>query len=196
MTEPQVSQTINEMAFNVAKQFTFALASALTATAKRAQTNTIGDIRNTFTVRNTWVNPGNAMGIKVLPASKMDLSTAVVTRADWLIPHEEGATKKPQGNYLAVPTRFVRRTKRDIIRKTQRPRNLKEGKTVVLPLRNGGRMIFERRNKRLVPLYRLIRQAQIDEAPTLTEQTLKTFEKEFEPLLYQKLRMALATAKQ
>lgn len=181
--------------FNVASQFRFALATALTATAKRAQAATLADIRGTFTIRNTWLNPSNAMGIKVLPASKADLSAAVATRADWLTLHEEGGTKRPTGAHLAVPTRFVRRSKRQIIQRSQRPRNLKAAKTVVLPLKSGGKMIFERRNKRLVPLFRLIRQAQIDRAPTITEQTVRTFEKEFEPTLYEKFKAALATAK-
>lgn len=181
--------------FDLEKQFTFALASALTATAKAAQEAVVKDIKDTFTVRNTWVDPSNAMGIKVLSARKDDLSAAVVTRADWLGLHEEGGEKTPSGNFLAVPTKWVRRTKRDIIQGSQRPRNLKAGKTVVLPLKSGGKMIFERRNRRLVPLFRLIRRAHIEEQSTVMEPTLKTFEQRFDAIFYQKLAQALATAR-
>lgn len=183
------------MAFNLEKQFTFALASALTATAKAAQKEVLADIESTFTVRTNWDKPSNAMGIKVLPAAKTDLSAAVVTRADWLNLHEEGGDKTPSGNYIAVPTQNVRRTKRDIIRRTQRPKNLRTAKTVVLDLKSGGRMIFERRAKRLVPLYRLIRRAKIKEESTVIEPTLETFEKRFDGLFYQALAKALATAR-
>jgi hypothetical protein len=187
------------MPFDVAKQFTFALAAALTATAKEAQSVVIADIEGTFTVRTNWDRPSNAMGIKVLPATKDDLSAALVTRADWLQLHESGGDKIPAGEFIAVPTSNVRRTKRDIIRKSQRPRALRADRTVVLPLKNGEKMIFQRvgkgKNSKLVAMYRLIPRANIKEQSTFLAPAVQVYEKRFAIILEEKLKLAIATAR-
>jgi hypothetical protein len=181
--------------FNVAKHVTFALAATLTTVAKEAQAGSIAAIEETFTVRNTWNKPSNAMGIKVLPASKDDLTAAVATRADWL--HEETRPKIPFGNYIAIPTKNVRRSKRDIIQKGQRPKRLR--RAFVLKTKHGTAMLFQRRGRgkrgELVAMYTLIPRALIREQSTLVEPTVEVFEKRFDPLCEQQLRKALATAR-
>lgn len=184
--------------FDVAGQVTFALAATLTQLAKEAQTADIASIENTFTVRNNWDRPSNAMGVKVLPATKDDLSSAVVTRADWLIPHEEGTDKTPLrvGGMLAIPTKEVRRTKRDIIRKNQRPRAL--SKAFILKTRNGPVIAMWQgrgKNRDLVVLYRLRPRAHIRKQSTLVAPTVKVFEKRFNPVFEEQLRKAVATAR-
>lgn len=185
--------------FNTAKQVTFALASTLTAVAKEAQAASISDIGETFTVRNNWVQPSNAMGVKVLPASKQDLSAAVVTRADWLTLHEVGGTKRPEGRNVAIPSDNVRRTKRDLVRRSQRPKALRGKRDVVLPLRRGGHGLFQRRGKgprgRLVFLYRLTPSARIRKESTVVEPTARVFEKRFDAIFERKLRQAFRMAK-
>lgn len=185
--------------FNLAKQVTFALAQTLTQVAKAAQPEVISSIETNFTVRNNWVRPGNAMGVKVLPASKTDLSSAVVTRADWLKPHEEGEDKVPAGEFLAIPSSNVRRTKRDIVQKSQRPKALRGKRDVVLPLKKGGFGLFQRRGKgkrsRLVFLYRLTRRARIRRQPTFVPPVVRTFEREFDRTFERNLREAIRTAK-
>ncbi|HWQ34874.1 MAG TPA: hypothetical protein VNQ79_18670 [Blastocatellia bacterium] len=187
------------MSFDLEKQLRFALASALTLTAKEAQAAVIADIERTFTVRNGWDKPSNAMGIRVLPAAKDDLTAAVATRADWLSLHETGGEKTPQGEHLAVPTANVRRSKREIILASQRPRALEGRSTVVLPLRRGGQMIFQRKGKgkksRLVPLYRLIPRAHIRQQSTFTAPVAQVVEKRFSDLLFQQLVKAVRTAR-
>jgi hypothetical protein len=185
--------------FNLAKQVTFALAATLTALAKEAQTASVASIESTFTVRNNWDRPSNAMGIKVLPATKDDLSSAVATRADWLIGHEEGEDKKPlrAGGQLAIPTSNVRRTKRDIIQKSQRPRAL-AGKAFKLQTRNGtvlARWQGRGKSRKLVVLYRLKPHARIRKQSTVVAPTVKVFEKRFDPLFFQNLQQALRTAR-
>lgn len=185
--------------FDVEKQFRFALASALTATAKKAQAATIADIRETFSVRTQWLNPTNAMGIKALPASKDDLTAAVATRAEWLVDHESGQDRVPQGHaHRAVPTINVRRTKRQLIQKSQRPRNLKD-KAFKVTLKNGGEAIFARvgrgKAKRLVMLYYLIKRAQIDKESTVGEQTVKAFDRHFNNEFAARFAAALRSAK-
>ncbi|HEY0098648.1 MAG TPA: hypothetical protein VGB76_06805 [Pyrinomonadaceae bacterium] len=184
---------------NLVKQVTFALAQTLTGMVKEAQGEVISDIENTFTVRNNWDKPSNAMGIKALPATKQDLSAALVTRADWLIPHEEGEDKVPEGKALAVPSKNVRRTKRDIIQRSQRPKALRGKRDVVLPLKGGGQGLFQRKgrgtNSKLVFLYALAKRARIRKQPTVVEPTVKVVEKKFDKLFYANLKKALRTAR-
>jgi hypothetical protein len=185
--------------FNLAKQVTFALAATLTTLAKEAQTASIASIEGVFTVRNNWNKPSNAMGIKVLPATKDDLSSAVATRADWLIPHEEGEDKKPRraGGQLAIPTSNVRRTKRDIIQKSQRPRAL-AGKAFKLKTPNGivlARWQGRGKSRKLVILYRLKPHARIRKQSTVVAPTVKVFETRFNVVFDQQLRKAMATAR-
>jgi hypothetical protein len=183
--------------FNLAKQVTFALAATLTAVAREAQAASVASIEDTFTVRNNWDKPSNAMGIKALAATKDDLSAALVTRADWL--HEEARKKEPlrSGGLLAIPTAQVRRTKRDIIQRSQRPKAL-AGKAFRLKTRNGpvlAKWQGRGKNKKLVVLYRLKPSARIRKQSTLVEPTVKVFEKRFDKVFEQQLRRALATAK-
>lgn len=179
----------------MAKQVTFALARTLTQVAKESQGEVVSSVGRTFTVRSNWVQPSNAMGIKVLSASKGDLTAAVVTRADWL--HEETRPKIPFGHYIAIPTKNVRRTKRDIIQKGQRPKNLR--RAFVVKTKGGAAMLFQRRGKgkrsEIVAMYTLIPRALIRKESTLVEPTAAVFEKRFDPLFEQNLREALRTAK-
>lgn len=184
---------------NVVKQVTFALAQTLTGVVKEAQGVAISDIESTFTVRNNWDRPSNAMGIKALPATKTDLSAALVTRADWLIPHEDGEDKVPEGRSLAIPSKNVRRTKRDIIGRSQRPKALRGKRDVLLPLRGGGLGLFQRKgrkaNSRLVFLYTLAKRARIRKQPTVVEPTVNVVEKKFDKLFYENLKKALRSAR-
>jgi hypothetical protein len=184
---------------NLSKQVTFALAQTLTGVVKAAQGVVISDIENTFTVRNNWDKPGNAMGIKALPATKADLSAALVTRADWLIPHEDGEDKVPEGKALAVPSKNVRRTKRDIIQRSQRPKALRGKRDVLLRLKGGGLGLFQRKgrkaNSKLVFLYALTKRARIRKQATVVEPTVRVVEKNFDRLFYANLKKALRSAK-
>lgn len=185
--------------FDVAKQVRFALAKSLTAVAKLGQAASISDIEATFTVRNGWDRPSNAMGVKALPATKTDLSAAVVTRAGWLIHHERGEDKVPDGRHLAIPSKNVRRTKRDIVQRSQRPKALRGKRDVVLPLKGGGLGLFQRRgrgrNSQLVFLYTLGRRARIPRQPTVIETTVRVFERRFGDLFHKNLKEAFRTAR-
>lgn len=185
--------------FDMTRQVKFALAQTLTQVAKAGQKGVIEDIESTFTVRNNWDQPSNAMGVKALPATKTDLSSAVVTRADWLIPHETGEDKVPEGAHLAVPSANVRRTKRDIVQRSQRPRALRGRRDVVLPLRSGGLGLFQRRGSgrasKLVFLYTFSRRARIRQRPTVVETAVEVFERDFDKLFFRNLKGAFRTAK-
>ncbi|HEY0545305.1 MAG TPA: hypothetical protein VGC91_08025 [Pyrinomonadaceae bacterium] len=183
---------------SVEKQVMFATAQALTQTAQMAQTAVIRSIESTFTVRNNWDKPSNKFGIKLIPATKDKLQSGVATDADWLTLHETGGTKTPTGNAIAIPTENVRRTKRDIIQKSQRPGALRGKRDIVLMTRNGP-VLFQRRgrkgNTKLVPLYRLEPRAKIKKESTLVEPTEKIVQTKLGDNFYKALQNALATAR-
>lgn len=156
---------------NLAKQLPFAAASALTATANAAQGAVLGSLGHDFTLRNQWYQPSNKFGIKIKPARKTDLRAEIGTNADWVEKFETGRDKTPRGDFLAVPTVSVRRTKRDIIRRNQRPKALRGKRSFVLQTKSGP-VLFQRRYKgkrsQIVALYNLERRARIKKLEPVT----------------------------
>jgi hypothetical protein len=80
--------------------------------------------------------------------------------------HETGGQKIPRGRNLAIPSLYVKRTKRELISKANRPRNLKNA--FVVRGRSGQETIFQRvgkgRNRTIRPMYFLEREAKIKPA--------------------------------
>jgi hypothetical protein len=182
-----------------AKQTIFATASALTQMAKEGQTAAIGSIEGTFTVRNNWDRPSNKFGVKITPAKKDSLVSEVYTLADWLGLHEEGGTKQPGNKFLAIPTANVRRTKRQIIQKGQRPAGLRGKGDIVIEGKNGKAVLYQRKGKgkssKLVAMYILVPIARVRKQSTIFEPIQKLFVKRFGTIFDQQLRKALETAK-
>lgn len=190
--------TATNKPINLERQVTFALASTLTAVAKEAQKEIIRDVQSTFTVRGNWLTPSNKFGIKVRPAKKTNLVAEVGTAADWLTPHESGGTKLPSGKHIAIPTINVRRTKRQLIQKAQRPGALRGKRDVVIKTRSG-LTLFQRQGRgataRLVPLYRLEPKATIRKQSTVFEPTERVISKRFGAVFHNQLQRAFATTK-
>jgi hypothetical protein len=163
--------------------------------AKEAQTGIIADFagNKTFTTRGKWYLPGNKFGIRVKAAKKNDLSSEVKTNADWLRLHETGGTKTPQGKHLAVPTENVRRNKRQIITRGQRPRNLKRSFVIQTA---SGPVLFQRKNKRtILALYDLEPKVKIKKESTVIEPTRRTVQMRFDVIFEKNLANAVKTAK-
>lgn len=110
---------------NLQKQIPFATALALTRTAKEVQREEIAHIRNAFTVRGSWLREGGRFGVGIVPASKENLVAVVESRAPWLEAHEAGMVRTPEGAHFAIPQKDIRRTKTQVIAKSQRPKALK-----------------------------------------------------------------------
>jgi len=191
---------------NLDKQNRFALAVALTKTAKEGQASIVKSLRSHFSIRNNWPEQSNVYGVRVKPATKETLTTWIGTAADWLDKFVEapaGSTviRTPQGGeYLAIPTTNIKRTKREIIRAMQRPRALKGKRDVVLPMKNGrGMVLFQRRGRgrgsQLVALYVLVKRAKIKELDVLEGPAVKVFENRFSLIFQDELARAYATAK-
>lgn len=180
---------------NLEKQFRFALSKALTSTAFKAKDATKAAIKRKFTVRNNWLD--SPVGPRVLPASKTELSTAVVLKKDFLNLFTKGGIKLPGGKYIAVPTKNVRRNKQDIVTRRNRPKQLQ--RTFIGTGKSGRKIIFQQtgkgKNRRVRAMYVLIPQAEIKAAPTITIAVPKTFEREFSNLFFAELRNAIRTAR-
>src|ERR1041384_1173663 len=120
---------------NLDKQTTFAIATTLTEVGVRTRKRARESLGESFTLRTTWADIG-PFALKTKPATKQNLTTTVGSAATWLEKFLRGAlggieVNLPQGRFLAVPTVNVKRSKRDLIRKGQRPRDFM-GKSDVL----------------------------------------------------------------
>jgi hypothetical protein len=164
MSFASVKVTKNFTSAQMAKQLPFAIASALTKTAGQARRGVIRELPGKFTIRTDWARPTNKFGIKIKPATKQKPVAEVGTDADWLEKFETGKDKLPRGQHLAIPTVNVRRTKRSIIQRSQRPNALRGKRTFILNTKSG-RVLFQRKFKgkrsNIVALYNLERRARI-----------------------------------
>lgn len=145
-------------------QLPFALAKSLTMTAEDAQGKMIEELPQHFTLRTKWYMPQTPFGFKKKPATKTDFHSEVYSNAPWLPDFEEGATRTPEDQTFAVPTDVVRRTKRELITKGQRPKALmhKIRPAFIKPMADKAG-IFYRRTKRSPAqlMYALIKKAVI-----------------------------------
>lgn len=199
MIKPYVKKiTTNFSAAKINKQLDFGTAVGLTRNAKRGQDAVWTALRGNFTLRGNWFQQQNRFGIKVKPATKTDLKSAVMTNADWLIPHEEGKDKSPQsGSNIAVPTDQVRRNKRLIIPRGQRPKGLNV-KAFVLQTKHGpvlAQRITRGPRKGIIVLYGLERKVHIKKQSTFYEPIQNTVKRFLNHDITQGIDYALKTAK-
>lgn len=92
-----------------------------------------------FTLRKAWWKPGNQFGFNVQKATTANMTATIYTAAPWMSLHELGGNKLPRLEHIALPTEQVRRTKRDLIMKSQRPMALK--KAFFLNTDDGGEVL-------------------------------------------------------
>lgn len=103
-----------------AQQFRFAVATALTRTAYDVQKEVRANMPQRFTLRRDWI----VRGIMVDRATKLNLTARVYSRDKFMGRQEAGGPKDPLRNYIAIPTKAVRRTAKDLIRRTELPSSL------------------------------------------------------------------------
>lgn len=103
----------------------YACARTLTMLAQDAQAEVRRELPRRFTIRNTFVEKG----VKIKPASKSNLQSEVYAQMegafslDFMLLQEEGGTKRPRGQNLAIPV-DAKRSKRDIVTQANRPKAL------------------------------------------------------------------------
>lgn len=181
----------------VGKQINFGTAKGLTDTAKDAQKEVVGAIKGTFITRGTWFQQNMRHGIKITPARKDKLQSAVHTLADWIEPHETGKDKTARGGNVAVPTENVRRNKRLIIPKAQRPRGMGD-KLFVMQTRRGpvlAQRVTRGKNKGIRILYGLEKQVKIKKNSTFYEPIEKVVKGRLKQNIAAGIRFAMATRK-
>lgn len=198
------------------KQTTFALATTLTEVALRTRGAAIDAIEDNFTLRTTWHKTG-PFAVKVKAATKQNLTATVGTAAPWLSKFLRGSpggivVNLPRGRYLAVPTINVKRTKRDSIKRGQRPRDFMGKSDVLLPLKSGkgfvlfqyvkgrpGRGVFAsrmgNRSGRLVAMYILTPAAKIRQRDIFLGPARRIVEKHWANIFEAKLKRAFRTAR-
>jgi hypothetical protein len=178
-----------------AKQLPFAIARALTVTARDVQDEVRNNLTQRFTLRNNWVR----QGIQIQRASKQNLESIVFSRDAFMGLQELGGAKSPLGNYLAVPTSLVRRTPKDMIRKADRPKSLGD-KVEIIEFRGRKWLALKRsrkgRNKtELRLMYLLVPRADIEPRLKLRDDGLRVSQAVFERRLQESLELALRTAR-
>jgi hypothetical protein len=165
---------VQEMIAKAGREMPFAIAKGLTKTAQDVQSKVIEGLPNRFTLRTGWYKPNTPYGFKIEKATKQNMTAKVFTSAPFMQMQEEGGTKRlPSGKRIAVPfleqqgrrpgvVYGVKRTKRDLIMKSQKPRNL--AKAFTLKGRHGDLLAMRQgRGKRSVLriMYALEQVAQI-----------------------------------
>lgn len=113
--------------FTEKKQFAFATARALTQTAVEVQTEVKRNMPSRFTLRRDWI----VKGMRITKATKSNLVATVYSRDKFMGLQEAGGTKNPLRNYLAIPTSMVKRTPKDLVKKSERPAALGDRASVV-----------------------------------------------------------------
>jgi hypothetical protein len=182
---------------NLEKQIPFAMALALTRTAKEVQREEIAHIRSAFTVRGSWLREGGKFGVGITPASKQDLVAVVESRAPWLEEHEEGANRTPAGSHFAIPQADIRRTKTQVIARSHRPKALK--RAFKIQTMKGIPLLLQRigRGKRsaLRVMYQLTGKAKIEPRLQFFETGRAVVERAWKQIFSEALDRAIRTAR-
>lgn len=185
---------------NIVKQIEFGTAVGLTQTAKDGQKAVVDALAGTFTLRGNWWQQSNKFGIKIKPATKNDLSSEVRTAADWLELHETGGDKtRKGGGRLTIPTDNVRRNKRMIIPRAQRPMALKGKNTFIETTKRGETVLFKRvgrgKNQKIVALYILEPKVRIRKQSTFYAPIQAVVKRNLDRNIKAGIEKALATAR-
>lgn len=101
----------------------FGIAKGLTSLANGVREKVKEELPQKFTLRTQWWSRG-PYAIKTDKATKSTLTSRVYTDAPWMRLQEEGGIKTANGKRLALPMPGVKRTKRDLIRSSQKPKAL------------------------------------------------------------------------
>lgn len=177
-----------------AQQMKFAAAKALTKTAIEAQAEVKKNMPSRFTIRRQWV----IQGIRVERATKSNLTATVYSRDKFMGLQELGGPKSPLRNYIAVPTRAVRRTPKDMIKKAERPGALGD-KVHVIDYKGHKWLALKDARKgaagHLRLLYLLIPRAQVKNRLGLRADAMKVARSRFRENLRDALAEAVRTAR-
>lgn len=115
----------------VSQQAPFAVSLALNRVANHAQSAVRDGIKRTYTLRREQyvLNTVKINREDRARKDKLDTILRIDPERDLLAKFEEGGTKTARdGRNIAIPTDNIRRTKKDIVQRSQRPRALLDSK--------------------------------------------------------------------
>ena len=178
-----------------AQQPRFSVAKALTDTAKDVQAEVRKNMPQRFTLRRQWV----VQGIRFEKATKETLTATIYSRDKFMGLQELGGPKSPLRQYLAIPTRAVRRTPKDIIKAADKPKNLGD-KAHVVEVEGHKYLALKKPRKgrsgnELRLLYLLVPRAQIKERLGLNKDAQRIVRANFAGNLQRALEYAMRTAR-
>lgn len=198
------------------KQIQFATAKSLTKTAQEVQQAVRADMPQRFTIRRQWV----VKGIRIVPATKTNLTATVYSKDPFMERQEAGGLKfgspgggdfssaslpqtggrraRPAMGRVAVPTNKVLRSKSEIIRKSDLPQGLgakgfvigKPGDTQYL-----ARRFAKGKRAGLQLLYVLKRSTKVKPRLGLREIGERVVQNRFGEIFSEALEQAIATAR-
>ncbi len=184
-----------------ARQVPFALATALTATAKDAQQTLKDELPKHFTMRSKWTQKG----IRIQRADKRTLTAKVGSREDYMARQAKGGNKKARGKEVAVPAIGAGRPRVTQEAKTPKgkwPGAFLERKGVVIldgpkgkkKAKGIWRIKGKGDNQRLQLLYWLRKRVNVPKRWPLKETVERVVRERFVPNLEVGLEKAIATA--
>lgn len=164
-------------------QLPFANARALTWTASDAQKAIRRELPRRFIIRNNYVSKG----IRIEKATKANQAAKVGSVDEFMERQDKGGTKRPKGRHVAIPVK-IKRNKRDIVTKSNRPRRIldKSGPRQPFIATVKGRLgIYQRVTKARTPiqlLYALRPTTQVKARFELERTVQKVVDERFERL--------------
>lgn len=184
------------------KQVPFATARALTWTVKEAQNKLIKAMPSTFNVTKKWWLAKQPTGIRIKPASKVNLIATVYTNAYFLPLQEDGGIKIPlKGRGILIPTERTPKYGR----KAGGSRKVMAGKKIVrrggtsggspiATMQSGKRGVFRRRGKKRLPidlLYSYVATARIKPRMRFKSRAYRVARRSFDTNFGKSLSMAV-----
>jgi hypothetical protein len=178
-----------------AQQLKFAVAKALTQTAYDVQKEVRANMPGRFILRRQWI----VQGIKVDKATKEDLTALVYSKDKFMALQESGGMKGALRNYIAIPTSMVKRTKTDVIAKSDRPGALGD-KAEIIHMNGHAWLALKKARKagngqRLKLLYLLVPKAQMKAKLGLDKDGQRVVRAKFAGNLEDALAQAVRTAR-
>ena len=186
---------------NIPSQLDYGVALGLNKTAEQMRESEISAAKNTFTIRGSWWQPKTRFGFNVNYAKKNSLTAEVYTRANWLDLHVTGGIKTPKGSNLALPSSDVKRNKKDMITRANRPKNIRGAFKINVTTKTGKHMtaiakkVGRGKNKKIVVMYWLEKNAQIKKEYDFFEIGKKVFDRNVKKYIGSGIAQAFRTAK-
>lgn len=180
---------------NINKQLAFGISKGINKLAEHIRDSELQAAKNTFSLRGSWYQPRSKFGFNVKPSTKNNLTAEIYTKADWLERHAVGGIKTAKG-MIAIPTQFVRRNKKDVINKANRPMGIKGA--VKVTFKTGQQAIvkaYKADGKKLVVLYWLEKQAKIKKVYDFNDIGRKVFDRNASKYVSDGIAEAIRTAR-